>query len=109
MSANIATRVTPTTQTPVELVGTWLLVNNRWVSTQTPNYLLFIDRTRTTKVNQGCQYVLSVDPTGDRTYVSSVYPRGSNKYEIDFQGVNYILQRTSPNSLSISIGNSPTI
>lgn len=108
MSANIATRVTPTTQTPVELVGTWLLTDNRWVSTQTSNYLLFIERTRT-KGNQGCQYVLSVDSVGNRTYVSSVYPRGSNRYKIDFQGVNYIIERTSPQSLCISIGISPTI
>jgi hypothetical protein len=108
MTANIASRVTPTTQTKVELVGTWLLNDNRWVSTQTPNYLLFIERTRT-KVNQGCQYVLSVDPSGHRTYVSSVYPRGSNRYKIDFQGINYIIERVSPQSLCISIGISPTI
>jgi hypothetical protein len=108
MTANIIERVTPTTEVSVNLVGDWLLNDNRWVSTSTPNYLLFIER-RKTKVNQGSQYVLSVNPSGVRTYVSSVYPRGGNKYKIDFQGVDYILERTTHNSLRVSIGNCPTM
>ena len=108
MSANIFAKQTPSSGSLVNLVGSWVLKDNRWVSTSTSNYLLFIDR-RQTKGNQGCQYVLSVTPQGVRTYVSSVYPRGQNKYKIDFQGINYILERIAPQSLRVSIGISPTI
>lgn len=108
MTTNIISRVSPTTQTTVNLVGTWVLIDNRWTSDHTPNHLLFIER-RKVKPNQVGQYILSVNPSGVRTYVSSVYPRGENKYKIDFQGVDYILERTSLNSLRVSIGNSPTI
>lgn len=108
MSANIFAKQTSTQGVVVNLIGEWVLKDNRWVSTSTPNYLLFIER-RTTKGNQGCQYVLSVTPNGVRTYVSSVYPRGGNNYKIDFQGVNYILERIAPQSLRVSIGISPTI
>lgn len=94
---------------PVELIGTWLLKGNKWVSTQSDKYLLFVERTRTPKPNQSYQYVLSVDPTGCRTYISSVYPRGGNVYKIDYKGVNYSLVRSDNNSLCISIGNCPTM
>jgi hypothetical protein len=108
MSANINARVTPPTHPPVNLVGVWLLNDNRWVSTTTPNYLLFIER-QNPKPKKVGQYILSVNPQGVRTYVSSVYPRGGNKYKIDFQGVEYILERTTNNSLRVSIGNCPTM
>ena len=104
MTANI----NASSNTCITLEGEWFLKDNRWVSDQTSNYLLFIERQKT-KPKQVGQYILSVNPSGARTYVSSVYPRGENKYKIDFQGVVYILERTSLDALRVSIGHSPTI
>ena len=108
MTTNIIARVLPLPHPTDNLVGHWLLTDNKWVSTTTPNYLLFIER-RKTKGNKTCQYVLSVDPFGVRTYLSSVYPRGENTYKIEYQGTNYILERIDSNSLRVSIGNCPTL
>ena len=108
MSANINIGLNRSTTDQLNIVGDWVLNDNRWVSSKTHNYLLFIERQRI-KPNQSSQYLLSVNPSGVRTYVSSVYPRGKNLYKIDYKGINYILERVNQKSLRVSIGICPTM